>query len=72
MLLKRTARTCCVGRAQAARPALIDGVPGLVWGPGGVPRVAFVIATAHGKIVAIDLIADPDHLERLDVVLVEE
>src|SRR5262245_32345594 len=29
------------GRARVARPALIDGVPGAVWAPGGRPRVAF-------------------------------
>ena len=61
-----------VGRAQAALPALIDGMPGLVWAPGGVTRVAFILGTAGEKIVAIDLIADPDHLDRLDVALVEE
>jgi RNA polymerase sigma-70 factor (ECF subfamily) len=59
-----------VGRAQAARPALIDGVPGLVWGPGGEPRVVFILGIEGGKIVAIDLIADPDHLRRLDVTVV--
>ncbi|GAA3252725.1 RNA polymerase sigma factor SigJ [Nonomuraea helvata] len=59
------------GRAKAARPALIDGVPGLVWAPTGHPHVVFDFAITDGKITAIDIIADPDHLERLDVQLLD-
>jgi RNA polymerase sigma factor (sigma-70 family) len=55
------------GRAQAARPALIDGAAGGVWAPGGKPVVVFDFAIAGGKIVAIELIGDPDRLRRLDV-----
>lgn len=47
------------GRARGARPATVDGLPGLVWAPGGVAKVAFSIAVENGKIVAIDLVADP-------------
>ncbi len=61
-----------VGRAQAARPALIDGIPGLVWAPGGVPRVAFVVETRGSQIVSIDLIADPDHLARLALEVLDD
>ena len=53
------------GRARAARPALIDGAPGLVWSRDGIPRVAFAFSITAGKIVAIDLIADPERLEQL-------
>jgi len=57
------------GRAGAAQPALINGAPGLVWAPGGKPRAAFTFTTARGKIIRIDLIADPEHLRRLDLTL---
>ncbi|MEU8107787.1 hypothetical protein AB0C18_29135 [Nonomuraea muscovyensis] len=57
------------GRAKAARPALIDGAPGLVWAPAGRVRVVFAFTIADGKIAAIDILADPEHLERLDLQL---
>lgn len=57
------------GRARAAQPALVNGAAGLVWVAGGEPRVVFTFMTAGVKIVAIDLIADPDHLRRLDLAI---
>ena len=57
------------GRARAARPALIDGSPGLVWAPGGEPRVVFGFTISDDRIVAIDLLADPDLLAGMDVVI---
>ena len=57
------------GRAEAAQPALINGAPGLIWAPGGQPRAAFTFTMARNKITRIDLIADPEHLRRLDVIL---
>lgn len=50
------------GRARAARPALVDGAPGLVWMHEGRPQVAFHFDVADGTILAIDLIADPERL----------
>jgi RNA polymerase sigma factor (sigma-70 family) len=47
------------GRAQAARPALIDGEPGAVWLHAGELRVAFRFTIAGDRITAIDLVADP-------------
>ncbi len=55
------------GRAQAVRPALINGAAGAAWASGGTLRVVFGFTITHGKITAIDIIADPDHLDRLDV-----
>jgi RNA polymerase sigma-70 factor, ECF subfamily len=57
------------GRARAARPALIDGVAGLVWATGGRPRVVFSFTLAGEKITAIDLLGDPGVLARLDLVM---
>jgi RNA polymerase sigma-70 factor (ECF subfamily) len=55
------------GRARAARPALVDGAPGAVWAPGGRPRVAFGFTVTSGRIVRIDLLADPERLARLQL-----
>src|SRR5439155_3770502 len=41
------------GRARAAQPALVDGVPGLVWATGGRPRVVFDFTITDGKIARI-------------------
>jgi len=60
------------GRAQAARRALVDGAAGAVWTHGGKPRVVFLFTIAEGKITAIDLIADPERIRGLDVVMLEE
>ena len=57
-----------LGRARAARLALINGVTGLVWAAGGRPRVVFNFTLTGGKITAIDLVGDPGTLEQLDLV----
>jgi RNA polymerase sigma factor (sigma-70 family) len=56
-------------RARTAQLALVNGVLGVVWAPGGRTRVVFDITISGEKIVAIDLIADPDLLHQLDLVL---
>jgi RNA polymerase sigma-70 factor (ECF subfamily) len=56
-----------IGRAHAARLALIDGSVGAVWGQGGQPRVVFSFTITDGKISAIEIIADPERLRQLDV-----
>jgi RNA polymerase sigma factor (sigma-70 family) len=57
------------GRAQAAQPALVNGVAGLVWAQGGQPRVVFDFKIADGKVAGIDMIADPEQLRRLDLAI---
>ncbi|OLF10227.1 RNA polymerase subunit sigma-70 [Actinophytocola xinjiangensis] len=54
-----------LGRAQGARLALVDGLPGLMWTRGGTTRVVFGFTVADGRITAIDMLADPDHLARI-------
>ncbi len=58
------------GRAKGAQPALIDGSAGLVWAPGGRPRVVFAFTIEGGRIAAVDLIADPERLDRLQLKLI--
>ncbi|MFF3455413.1 sigma-70 family RNA polymerase sigma factor [Streptomyces sp. NPDC002730] len=55
------------GRAKAAQPALINGSAGLVWAPGGRPRVVFGFTITHGRITAIDILADAERLSGLDL-----
>jgi RNA polymerase sigma-70 factor (ECF subfamily) len=55
------------GRAQAARLALVDGAAGLTVVLQGQLRIALGITIADGRIVAIDAIADPEHLRRLEI-----
>ena len=57
------------GRARAAQPALVDGSAGAVWVHGGRPRVVFDLTIADGRVVAIHLLADPDRLTELDLVV---
>jgi RNA polymerase sigma factor (sigma-70 family) len=59
------------GRARAAQPALVDGAPGLAWAPGGRPRVVFGFTIAEGRVVAIEMIADPERIGKLNLVLLE-
>jgi RNA polymerase sigma factor (sigma-70 family) len=58
------------GRARAAQLALINGAPGLVWSQGGRPRVVFEFTIRDGKVVGIDLSADPERLAGLDLQLI--
>jgi RNA polymerase sigma-70 factor (ECF subfamily) len=60
------------GRARATQPALVNGAAGLVWTRHGRPTVAFGFTIAGGRIVAIDLIADPERLRELDVAIVDD
>jgi RNA polymerase sigma factor (sigma-70 family) len=54
--------------AQAARLALVDGIPAAVWAPAGRPRAVFAFAISGDKITSIGLVADPDQLQDLDIV----
>lgn len=59
------------GRARFAQAALINGAAGAVWAPGGQPRVVFNFTITRGKITAIALIADPDHLSQLNLTILD-
>jgi RNA polymerase sigma factor (sigma-70 family) len=59
------------GRARAAQPALVNGAAGAVWAPGGQPRVVFSFTVAGGKISEIEILADPDRLHQLDLVILD-
>ncbi len=51
------------GRARAARLTLVDGAPGAVFSVGGRPQVVFDFTVRGGRVVAIEMLADPETLE---------
>lgn len=55
------------GRAQAARPALLDGEAGAVIAPQGVTRLAVRFRIEASRIVEMSGIADPAQLALIDV-----
>ena len=60
------------GAAEPPRPALIDGAVGAVWAPGGKARVVFDFKIANGKIVGIDILADPERLGKLELAILDD
>jgi RNA polymerase sigma factor (sigma-70 family) len=60
------------GRARAAQPALINGAVGAVWAPSGRPRAAFTMTVTAGKIIAIDILMEPEQLRQLNLVIIND
>jgi RNA polymerase sigma-70 factor (ECF subfamily) len=59
------------GRAQAARPAVVNGAPGLAVILGGRLRIVVTFEIVDDRIVGIDGIADPDRIRDFDVALLD-
>jgi RNA polymerase sigma factor (sigma-70 family) len=59
------------GGARFARPALVNGTAGFVVAPRGRPVAVAGFTVAHGKVVEIDLLADPERLRRLDMTVLD-
>lgn len=60
------------GRAHGAQLALLDGVPGAVWMHNGRTGAAFRFEVAGDKIVAIEMVGDPQRLRQMHVVLLND
>lgn len=60
-----------LGRAQAARLALVDGKVGMVWAKEGQVRVVFDLTIRDGRIAEINLIADHDRLSEMHWIILE-
>ncbi|HEV3334224.1 MAG TPA: sigma-70 family RNA polymerase sigma factor [Bryobacteraceae bacterium] len=58
--------------ARAAQSMLVDGAVGLVWAPNGRLSRALRFTITSGKIVDVDIIADPARLRELDLAVLEE
>jgi RNA polymerase sigma factor (sigma-70 family) len=59
-------------RARGAKPALLDGTAAAAWMPGGQLRVVYSFTTSDEQITAIELIADPARLGKLDLMILDD
>ena len=55
-----------LGKAQEARPALVDGAVGIVVAPRGRLALALRLTFANGRIAGIDVVADQAQLREMD------
>jgi RNA polymerase sigma factor (sigma-70 family) len=57
--------------AETATRVLVNGIPGgIAWAPDGSPFSVLAMTVMGGRIVAIDVLADPDRLAQLDLTVV--
>ncbi len=60
-------------RSARARPALVNGAAGIVsWSPDGRLFSVMGCTVRHGKIVEIDILADPTRLSQLNLALLDD
>jgi RNA polymerase sigma factor (sigma-70 family) len=64
-----TVATWAMRGARAARPAVVGGAAGIAWAPGGRRRGVARCTIRDEKIIAFDLVADPERMRQLDIVL---
>jgi RNA polymerase sigma-70 factor, ECF subfamily len=55
------------GRAKAARLAVLDGAPGLVWSYRGEVRMVFAFTVVDGRVAGIEMIADAERIGRMTI-----
>jgi DNA-directed RNA polymerase specialized sigma24 family protein len=60
-----------LGRAQAARSALIDGALGVVVAPNGRLLLVLNVTITNGKIAAVNAVADSERLGRLELSMLD-
>jgi RNA polymerase sigma-70 factor (ECF subfamily) len=54
--------------AETATRVLVNGVPGgVAWAPDGKPFAVLAMTVKGGRIIEIDVLTDPDRLQRLDL-----
>jgi len=59
------------GAGGVPRPALVNGAAGMVVYRDGRPQVVFGFTVVEDRVVAIDILADPDRLAHLDVAVLD-
>ncbi|GII53571.1 DNA-directed RNA polymerase sigma-70 factor [Planotetraspora thailandica] len=59
------------GLSPFARPALVNGAAGVVVATNGRPLSVMAFTVTDGKIVAIDVLSDPERLSRLDLTVLD-
>jgi RNA polymerase sigma-70 factor (ECF subfamily) len=57
---------------RIVRPALVNGAAGVVITANGHPVSVMGFTVAHGKVVSIDVLADPDRLNQLDLAFLSQ
>ncbi len=57
--------------SRYVRPALVNGVAGVVVAPRGRPFSVMAFTITDGRIAAIDALADPERLSRLDLAVLD-
>ena len=57
------------GRALGAEPALVDGLEGLAWAPGGNPKVVWDFTIEDDTVVRIDMVAAAASLGEMELQL---
>jgi RNA polymerase sigma factor (sigma-70 family) len=60
------------GRAEHSQLALVDGAVGIVFAPRGRIQVVLALTISAGRVAAIDVIADPDRLRRLELAVLPD
>ena len=56
---------------ETSTRVLVNGIPGgVAWNPDGSPFAVLALTVRGGRIVAIDVLADPDRLAQLDLTVV--
>jgi RNA polymerase sigma-70 factor (ECF subfamily) len=65
------ARRAAAAGARHARPALVNGNVGFIVALQGKLRLAISLTYKGDRIAGIDLIADPERLEKLDISVIE-
>lgn len=58
--------------AEMTRPAIVNGAPGAVAISDGRPISLAAFTVARGKVVALDILADPDRLRDLDLTFLDD
>jgi RNA polymerase sigma-70 factor (ECF subfamily) len=57
--------------AETSTRVLVNGVPGgVAWAPDGSPFAVLALTVKGGRVIALDVLADPDRLPQLDLTLV--
>ncbi len=62
-----TSAVTFAARMQQAEIALVDGTVGIVFAPGGKLSRVLSITIEHGRVSALDIIANPARLEQVEL-----
>jgi RNA polymerase sigma-70 factor (ECF subfamily) len=66
------AKRALAGRARFTQPALVDGAVGIVSAPRGRLSLVLRFTITRGKIVEIDVVADPERLRQLELAILND